>query len=266
MTEDELARLYGAIRSELNNLSVQNIRNTVAAAGFDVSRITARSEARGEVAMGSRAEVMPQIDKLFGEMAAGDKERTLNILAERLINERLTALLRQHGFEFLNGSLMPVGMIDVRERQYLPPSAVAEIEKALSRLTGGDESGAITAACGAVDITTQSVYMLPALALGDPGQVSFSAKVNTGLQRLGIFQEMENELTQLGIRAVDAHSIVEEIQQATNHAAQALQMLRRTMGDVHGSRPALVKSAYDSIKWASAICGLFEGKIEQVQR
>ena len=50
-------RLYAALRSELNNLSVQNIRNTVAAAGFDVSQITAKAEARS--GLGSRAEVMP---------------------------------------------------------------------------------------------------------------------------------------------------------------------------------------------------------------
>lgn len=259
MTDDELARLYGAIRSELNNLSIPNIRNTVAAAGFDVSVITARSEARGDVAMGSRAEVMPQIDGLFREMGAGNKERSLNILAERLMNDRLTELLRQHGFQFVNHSLMPIGMIDAKEQHYLPPSSLAEIEKALHRLTGGDESGAITAACGAIDITTQSVYR--AQNMGDPGQVSFSAKVNTSLQRLAIFQEMEQEFTELGIAPGDSHSIVDEIQKATNHAAQALQVLRRTMGDVHGSRPALIKSAYDSIKWASAICGLFEGKI-----
>ena len=43
----DVNRVYAALRSELNNLSVQNIRNTVAAAGFDVTRIPAESEARG---------------------------------------------------------------------------------------------------------------------------------------------------------------------------------------------------------------------------
>ena len=42
ISREDKKRLYGALRSELNNLSVQNIRNTVAAAGFDVSQITAK--------------------------------------------------------------------------------------------------------------------------------------------------------------------------------------------------------------------------------
>ena len=46
LSQEDMTRLYAALRSELNNLSVQNIRNTVAVAGFDVSQITAKAEAR----------------------------------------------------------------------------------------------------------------------------------------------------------------------------------------------------------------------------
>ena len=56
----------------------------------------------------------------------------------------------------------------------------------------------------------------------------------------------------------DIDTIVDEIRQTTNHAAQALQVVRRAMGDVHGTKPALTRIAYDTIKWASAICGLLE--------
>ena len=56
LSPEEITRLYGALRSELNKLSVQDIRNTVAAAGIDVSRITARAEAGS--GLGSRAEVI----------------------------------------------------------------------------------------------------------------------------------------------------------------------------------------------------------------
>jgi hypothetical protein len=54
LKEDEITRIYGALRSELNNLSIPDIRNTVAAAGIDVTRIPSKSEARG--GLGSRAE------------------------------------------------------------------------------------------------------------------------------------------------------------------------------------------------------------------
>jgi hypothetical protein len=44
------------------------------------------------------------------------------------------------------------------------------------------------------------------------------------------------------------------MRETTKHAAEALQVIRRTIGDVHGTKPAYSRIAYDSIKWASAIC------------
>ncbi len=258
----DVNRVYAALRSELNNLSVQNIRNTVAAAGFDVTRIPAESEARGGA--GSRAEVMPAVDRLFGEMARDAQLTAISILAERLMQgdaeraERIRQLLLRHGFEFINGTFVPVGLFDSREAAYIPPSSGAEQARAMSRLVSGDESGAITSACGAVDLATQSIYERH--GFGNPGQVAFQAKVNTALQNLRVFEEMRQEFEELGIAPADAATVVEDMRRATNHAAQALQTLRRVMGDVHGTRPALRRTAYDCIKWASAVCGLLEGR------
>lgn len=257
-----MTRLYGALRSELNKLSVQDIRNTAAAAGIDVSRITANAEARTGV--GSRAEVMPAIDRLFAELCADAKEAGLRILAERLVAKgseleaSVQAILGRHGFQFIAGVFVPVGLLDTRESGFLPPTAASEIARATARLTDGDESGAITAACGAVDLVTQALYR--AHGLGDPAQVSFQAKVNTVLKKLNVFDEMQREFVALGIAHSDAAELVDHVRSATNHAAHALQILRRTMGDVHGSRPTLRRTAYDAVKWASAICGLLEGR------
>lgn len=262
LAPEEIQRLYGALRSELNKLSVQDIRNTVAAAGIDVSQITAKAEAKS--GLGSRAEVMPAIDRLFGKMSAGAKETALRILAERLVSrsQDLDAAVRdilgRHGFQFIDGVFVPVGMLDHRESRYLPPTAASEIARATARLVDGDESGAITAACGAVDLVTQALY--ESHRLGDPGKVAFQAKVNTVLRSLNVFDEMKGEFIALGISEADATELVNQWHSTTNHAAQALQILRRTMGDVHGSRAALRKTAYDAIKWASAICALLEGK------
>jgi hypothetical protein len=153
---------------------------------------------------------------------------------------------------------VPTAQIDQREARYLPPSSASELAKAMKRLVDGDETGAITSACGAVDSLMQELYTTH--GLGDPAQVAFAAKVNTAAQRLGIFEQMKNEFIALGIAETDAESIVNEMGKGTNHAAQMLQTLRRTMGDVHGSKPAFRRAAYDAIKWASAICGLFESR------
>jgi hypothetical protein len=263
MTNEEIVRLYGALRSELNKLSVQDIRNTVAAAGIDVTRITAKAEARS--GLGSRAEVMPAVDRLFGEIPPSAQEVALRILAERLIgkNEDLAKsvqeILGHHGYQYIAGSFVPVGLLDIREAQFLPALASAELARATARLADGDDSGAITSACGAVDLVTQQIYEKH--CLGDPGKVAFQAKVNTALKQLCIFEDMEKEFQVLGMKPADASSVINELRETTNHAVQALQVLRRAMGDTHGSKPALRSTAYDTIKWASAICGLLEGKI-----
>jgi hypothetical protein len=207
---------------------------------------------------------MPAVDRLFGELAPEAKQTALRILAERLVSKNVELeasvqeILGRHGFQFLSGSFVPVDVLDARESQYLPTTAGSEIARATARLVDGDESGAITAACGAVDLTTQALYRTH--SLGDPGQVSFQAKVNTVLKSLSVFDEMHDEFVAIGMPEPDATELTEHLRSATNHAAHALQILRRTMGDVHGSQPALRRTAYDSIKWASAICGLLEGK------
>ncbi|EAR21685.1 hypothetical protein [Nitrococcus mobilis] len=262
LSPEDVSRLYGALRSELNALSVQDIRNTAAAAGIDVSRITAKAEALS--GLGSRAEVMPAVDRLFGELTATAKIAALRVLAERLVasNAELASnvqgILGRHGYQFISGSFVPVGLIDAREQHFLPPSASSELARAMARLMAGDDSGAITAACGAVDLATGTIYEQQ--GLGNPGQVSFQAKVNTVLKKLVIFEGMHSEYLAIGMSPADADELVAHVRSATNYAAQSLQVLRRTMGDVHGSRPALRRTAYDAIKWASAICGLLDGR------
>jgi hypothetical protein len=88
-----------------------------------------------------------------------------------------------------------------------------------------------------------------------------SAKVNIALQKVGVFDKMKQDFEQLGMSEEDAAKAVEHLRTATNRAAQALQILRRTIGDVRGPKPALRHSAYDAIKYASAICGLCEAEV-----
>jgi D-3-phosphoglycerate dehydrogenase / 2-oxoglutarate reductase len=97
----------------------------LAAAGFDVSQITAKAEARS--GLGSRAEVMPAVDKQFGLMSEPAQETALCILAERLTgrNPELDAstreILGRHGFQFVAGSFIPARDLDAREAQFMSP-------------------------------------------------------------------------------------------------------------------------------------------------
>lgn len=258
--ETTVRRIYGVLRSRLNSLSVQNIRNTAAAAGIDVSQIPATSEARS--GLGSRAEVMPVLDRLFDQMSLPDKLRTTQILADELHRQDpedetgLIDLLGKHGYSFQGRRFVATEVLDPRELPFLPEPANADLGRAVARLSAGDFTGAVAAACGAVDSTMQAIYRKH--KLGDPGKTSFQAKVNTASKQLGVYQKVESTLETVGVAPADAKEIADNLRQATNHAAQALQVLRRAVGDAHGAKPATQSIAYDSVKWASAICGLFQ--------
>jgi len=109
-SEEELNILYGTIRSQLDNFPVQKIRHMVAAATFNVSRIPSKSESKSGI--GSRAEVMPAIDKLFGEMSDQSKLKALQLLAEEICGynsdeeEKLQKKLSRHGYQFINGAFI----------------------------------------------------------------------------------------------------------------------------------------------------------------
>lgn len=250
LREDELIRIGNVILGLLcNRLSIPQIRLAVGRAGFDAGQIRD---------VDSRASVVPAVQRLFTELPYDQKLIALPILAESIQGDEVVNLLRRHGYQLVNEGFVPVTMLDERELQFLPTSSAERISQAFSRLLDGDENGAITAACGAVDSATISIYA--AEGLGNPPN-SFQAKVNTVMDRLGIYDEMRQDLQDLGVDAASAQEIADELRQATIHASNALQVIRRTLGDVHGQRPSYTHLTYETIKWASAICGLLEGKI-----
>jgi len=255
MTPAQVTSLGQALLSEVFKKSIPSIRSTVAAAGIDASRIPSKSEERG--GSGSRAEIVPVIQRLFGALSLEQQTTALPILAQRTLPDS-EQLMGQHGFEFRDGAFVPVGLLDDREAPYLPRRSRMEISSAFDRLVRGDESGAITKACGAVESLVRALYEKNGW---NDMPDSFQAKVNTVMKRLRVFEKMRTELSQIEMRTDDIARIVEEMQKTTNHAAQALQVIRRAMGDVHGTKPALTRTAYDSIKWASAICGLLEDAV-----
>lgn len=261
---EDVSALGYALLSEVFKLSIPSIRRIVGRAGIDASQIPSRSEAQG--GGGSRAEVVPAVQRLFGAMSEDRRIRCLPILADSLMWEygadsnaarNLECLLGQHGFQYVDGTFVPIKALDERERKFVPGSAFTEITAAFDRLALGDESGAITKACGAVDSTTTAIYEKNRWEHNP----SFQAKVNTVFTRLETFERLEADLVSIGICPDDARKIAGEARETSKHAAEALQVIRRAMGDVHGTKPALRKTAYDSIKWASAICGLLEGEV-----
>ena len=227
LSEDELRVIGNAVIAELTDqLSIPRIRQAVGRAGFDAARIPAEDR---------RASVVPAIQRLYGEMPSEQQFRILPILANQMSAEIVNNLLRPHGYTFTDGNFVPLAAVDAREARFMPPSSAEQISTAFDRLSVSDEDGAIAAACSAVDTATVAAY--ERYNLGQAPD-SFQAKVNTVMARLRIYEEMEVDLIQLGVKPEDAKEIVSELHEATKHAANALQIIRRALGDVHGKKPA----------------------------
>jgi hypothetical protein len=246
-SENDLNRLFGVLLASLHGkLSLTNARIAVARAGI--------------VGVNTGGQYwdpfLRAVDLEYHQLSERQKEQTLRALADQLVDDQVRGDMARLGYDFVDGAFVPVEQYDRREAEFVPPSSASELAKAMTRLSGGDESGAITAACGAVDVLTGSIYVRE--GWGDPGHAAFAAKIGTVASRLNIFGEIKADLVGLGVPEAEAVKITEEWQKATNHAATMLQTLRSKMGDVHGTKATLRRAAYDAVKWSSAICGLLD--------
>jgi hypothetical protein len=71
--------------------------------------------------------------------------------------------------------------------------------------TGAVTTGAVTAACGAIDLATQHIYTRD--GLGDPAKVAFAAKVCTALNQRGVVEGLERGYTAAGMAEPDARRV-----------------------------------------------------------
>jgi hypothetical protein len=254
LTDEEIVRLFGALRGLcFEKLSLQTARNIATMAGMVIVGLSA-DEA------GHRAPVANAIDIAFSGLGAEARLTALRVMAQRLNGQnedcaRATSdLLGQHGFQYVNGQFVPVGLIDAREAKFLPESAVNDLSKATARLVDGDESGAISAACGAVDSVTAQIFAQ--LQLGEPTAESFAGRVRAASKQLGIYDQLEKDLVGRGMASEKAQRIVQNLQKGIGQVAEGIQILRSDMGDVHGTKPALRQITFVVLKAAALISGL----------
>jgi len=149
------------------------------------------------------------------------------------------------------GRIVQVGVLDISELPELSGEAHEDLLKAAIRLRDGDLSGAISAACGAVDTLTTRIYAEK--QLGDSGSPSFQEKVKKSLAVQGTFMVLEKELAELGWNQNDIGMFKQNLAGALNQGAFVMQKLRSEMSDVHGTKPILKPLVFDSIKWAALI-------------
>lgn len=265
MSPDQLHRTYedlwGPVRSVLqDSFSFGDIKSIVGTAGLDITKIAHLNQAGSGGA--SKGQLMTGIDQVYVQMVPEEKKQFVTIAVEEMlqhrqdITERLDEVLSRLGWSIINSRLLPIHLLDKSELHELPQDAQADLVKAATRLRDGDLSGAISAACGAVDSVTGKVYRDK--SLGDPGPAAFQERVSRSLDATGTVSAIEAELVSIGWETGKSKQFAQNVRGSLNQAANVMQTLRSSMGDVHGTKPALKALVFDSLQWAKLIVGLLQ--------
>jgi len=255
---EDIEIIWGPLRSLLRERCTSHrIVQILSPTGLDMPRLA-------KVPLGNSTEeknqLMTEVDEMYGEMEKPQRERFLRIATEELLSQKpdlkesLDKYLRRLGWKIHEGVLIPIPILDVSELEELPPDAHTDLLKAAERLRDGDLSGAVSAACGAVDSVTGRIYREK--GLGDPNRASFQKRVIKSLRSHGVLPALAEELQTLGWGKKDAERFSENLHGSINQAAFVMQTLRSHMGDVHGTKPILKPLVFDTLKWATIVVRL----------
>jgi len=243
---------WGAIRASLGHQSFYDIKSLVGIAGLDVSVLAHLEQKQGGGA--SKGQLMTAIDGAFGKMSEQDRRHFVTILTEELlkkdaaIQEQLEENLSRHGWGVVDNRLVQLELFDPADLAQLPEAPRGDLVKASQRFRDGDLGGAISAACGAVDMITSSIYA--ARSLGDPAKASFQERCGRALDAHKVLCNIEDQLRELAWDDATLKPFTQNFKGALNQGAYVMQTLRSKMGDVHGTKPILKPLVFDALKWA----------------
>ena len=241
-----------------NNFSFYDIKEIVGLSGFDSGRIAHLVQASGSSV--SKGQLITAIDQGLSEFSTQDKRHFLNIVVEEILErnanleEQLEKYLTRLGWQVIEGSVIPIQILDKNDLKELDTASQADLIKAAKRFRDGDLSGAIASACAAVDSITNQIYQNK--GLGDPTKASFQERCKVSLSKTGVFSAVSNELTDIDWKDSGIVPFAKNFEGALNQASYVMQSLRANMSDVHGTKPVLKPLVFDSIKWAQIIIRL----------
>ena len=256
---ETLTIAWGPLRAILeNNFTFSNIKEIAGLAGIDLTSLPYLQQKAGSST--SKGQLMTALDSLLGAMPEAEKRRFITIATEEVlrrqpnVSDTLKDYLSRLGWTVYEDKVIPLEILDLSDLPELPEEAWPDLAKASQRLRDGDLSGAVSAACGAVDATTNKIYR--ERSLGNPGSASFQERVSTCLKAHSTITHLDEDLQALGWDAKEIKPFRENLKKSINQAAYVMQTLRSNMGDVHGSKPILKPLVFDSIKWAALIIRL----------
>jgi hypothetical protein len=258
---DDLNIIWGPIRVIFEkHFWFSVIKQIVALAGFDITLLSHLQPMKGNTGA-SRGEMLTFIDSFIKDMEQERKRQFIIICTEEILRQKpdvlseLNSYLSRLGWVYHESYIIPIDIFDPGELPELPNEAHTDLIKAATRLRDGDLSGAISAACAAIDSVTGKIYSEK--ELGDIGNASFQERVNKSLRAIDVSNRLNIELTELGWEPNEITQFIKNLEGSINQSAYVMQKLRSKMGDVHGSKPTVKPLVFDSIKWALIIIRLF---------
>ena len=256
------ARAWSAIRTVLQaEFSFYDIKEIVGLAGVDLTLLAHLEQKAGGGA--SKGQLMTGIDKVLSRLSEAERTGVMAIVAEEVLRrrpsarEKLDEYLVRLGWTLVEQTLVPIELFEPTGLADMDAEAGPDLVKAAQRYRDGDLSGAISAACGAIDSVTSKVYA--EAGLGDPGKASFQERCKKALDARGIAADLERQLSDLGWGREDVGPFKKNFEGALNQGAYVIQTLRSRMGDVHGTKPILRPLVFDCLKWAELMIRTLKG-------
>lgn len=250
-----LLQAWPAIRASLQTSSFYDIKEIAGLAGLDVTQLSHLEQKPTKGA--TKGQLMTAIDGIFGRMPPLEQSRFLSIVAEEILRRNphtqheLAENLSRMGWAFVDTTLVPIRVLDFSDLAELPDEPRQDLVKAAQRFRDGDLSGAISAACGAVDMATSLVYQNA--QLGNPAGASFQERCKRALSATGVVPALAEQLEALGWPEAEIVPFKKNFEGSLIQGAYVLQSLRSRMGDVHGTKPILKPLVFDCLKWAELL-------------
>ncbi len=245
-----------------NSFSFYDIKEIVGLAGFDSSQIAHLVQRSGSSV--SKGQLITEIEQGLSRFNDENKRHFLNIVIEEMldrnahIEEQLEKYLSRLGWQVIDGTVIAIEILDRNDLAELDISSKEDLIKSAKRFRDGDLSGALAAACGAIDSVTSKIYQNK--GLGDAGKSSFQERCKVSLNEIGVFSAISNELKDIEWKDSGVITFSKNFGGALNQASYVMQTLRANMSDVHGTKPVLKPLVFDSIKWAQIIVRLLSGQ------
>ncbi len=244
-----------------NRFSFYEIKEIVGLAGFDSKQIAHLVQCSGSNV--NKGQLITKIELGLSEFDDKEKRHFLNIVIEEMlerhdeIEQQLEKYLSRLGWQIIGGAVIPIEILDRSDLEELDEVSKVDLIKSAERFRDGDLSGALSAACGAVDSITNKIYQLN--NLGNAGAASFQERCKVALNSVGVFSAISKELKDLAWKESGVIPFNKNFEGALNQASYVMQSLRANMSDVHGTKPVIKPLVFDSIKWAQIIVRLLSG-------